>query len=96
MNEQENDIMQEQQKNSSSISAFDWEKCIMCQQTTGEPLQCPADMKGSNVDPGVGYHSVASNIQRFHELDALPMDISMSSIDDRCGMAETLMKHRGK
>ena len=68
----------------------------MCQQTTGEPLQCPADMKRSDVDPGVSYHSVASNIQRFHELGALPMDISMSSIDDGCGIAETLMKHRGK
>ena len=85
--------MQEQQKNSSSISAFDFEKCIMCQQTTRNPLQCPADMERSDVDPGVGYHSVASNIQRFHELDALPMDISMSSIDDGCGIAEALMKH---
>ena len=62
MDEQENDIMQEQQNNSSSISTFYWEKCIMCQQTTGEPLQCPADMKRSDVDPGVGYHPVASKI----------------------------------
>ena len=54
--------MQEQQNDSSSISTFDWEKCIMCQQTTGEPLQCPADMKRSDVDPGVGYHPVASKI----------------------------------
>ena len=80
----------------SSIAAFDWEKCLLFQQTTGEPLQCPADMMQSDVDPGTGYHSVASNIQRFHELDALPMNISMSSIDDGCGIAETLMKHRRK
>ena len=95
MDEQENDIMQDRTtKKSRSISAFHWEKCILCQQTTGEPPQCPANMKRSDVVPGVGYHSVASNTQKFHELDALPMHISMSSIDDGCGMAETPMKHR--
>ena len=88
--------MQEQQKTSSRISVFNWEKCMMCQKTTGEPLQCPADRKRSDIDPGVGHHSVASNIQRFHELDALHVGISMSSIDDGCGIAETLMKHAEK
>ena len=41
MDEQENDIMQEQQNNSSSISTFDWENvsCVNKQQESHYNVQ---------------------------------------------------------
>lgn len=42
----------------------DWNLCILCQQSTHEPLVCPAKKNG------VGYTYVAENIEEFNIFDS--------------------------
>ena len=45
---------------------MDWKRCVFCQKTTGESLQCPAYSK--RKDAGAGYVSFIRNTQEFKKL----------------------------
>ena len=45
---------------------MDWKRCVICQKTTGESLQCPANSK--RKDAGAGYVSFIRNTQEFKKL----------------------------
>ena len=47
---------------------FDWNLCIICQETTNECLQCPASEIHRQKDIGSGYVTLAENRQAFSEL----------------------------
>ena len=47
---------------------FDWNFCIICQETTNERLQCPASETHRRKDIGSGYVTLAENLQAFSEL----------------------------
>ena len=47
---------------------FDWNLCIICQETTNERLQCPASGTHRRKDIGSGYVTLAENLQAFSEL----------------------------
>ena len=57
----------------------DWNKCVLYQAITSEPLQCSADSK--RKDLGAGYKSLGNNLRRFQELGCLPFKVNILSLD---------------
>ncbi|EDO35715.1 predicted protein [Nematostella vectensis] len=70
----------------------DWSLCVICQQPGKEKLQCPAD--STREDKGAGYKTLGDNLERFAELDCLP--ISLSRLNDGDGFALTLLKNTAR
>ena len=52
----------------------DWDLCIFCQENINEKLECPADLKPKGYDPSRTYQNITKNINRFYELDAMPIN----------------------
>ena len=51
-----------------------WLKCIICQKSSKEPLQCPAEKsKRVDLEFGSDYVAFSTNLKRFMELNALPI-----------------------
>lgn len=87
------------QQTASSKEALvktDWNKCLLCQETTSERLQCPANSNRCDVGPGQGYSTLSSYIYRFKELDELPIPIDLRRLDEGKGMEATLLEHKAK
>lgn len=79
----------------SCTSPRNWDCCILCQDSTkSEPLQCPIDSKRQDV--GAGYKSLADNLMKFAEIDALPNSVNLASLDAGSGMIVTMMTNRAK
>lgn len=76
--------------------SLDWSRCVLCQDTSSEPLQCPFDTKRSDVDQGIGYQTLACNIVKFHEFGCLPMQLDLAQLDEGYGIEETLIQNRAK
>ena len=77
-------------------SSVVWTKCILYQETTSEPLQCPGNSRSSDIECGTGYHTLASNILQFIEIRSLPIPINVEKLDAGGGIAETLMQRKAK
>ena len=77
-------------------SSVDWKKCILCQETNSEPLQCPGNSRRSDRECGTGCNTLASNILQFSEIRNLPMPINVEKLDEGRGIAETLMQRKAK
>ena len=71
----------------------DWDKCVLCQEITGEVLKCPADSKRS-MD-GAGYKSLADNLLAFKKIDCLPSSI-LSRMKEGQDIEETLRSHKAR
>ena len=56
---------------------------------TGEPLQCPARSKRSDL--GAGYETLASNLKQFVELGSLPLPVSLDALDEGNGVENALL-----
>ena len=54
---------------------MNWTKCILCQETTAEPLQCPENIWRSDIEFG---------IIQFNELGSLPISIDIERLDEYC------------
>lgn len=72
----------------------DWNLCVLCQENTGEILQCPAESKRSDV--GAGYRTVAQNIIRFSDLDSMPVHIALSRLDEGGGIENVFLTRRAR
>lgn len=66
--------------------------CVM--QETEEKLVCPLNSTRKNY--GSGYKSLADNLQQFREIGELPIQASLSSLDEGNGIEETLKRHEAK
>lgn len=62
---------------------MDWEKCMICQKSKGERLQCPAVSK--RKDAGAGYISFAKNLVEFEKLGIIPFFLKISCLGERQG-----------
>ena len=80
----------ETQEASSRKTLIDWSKCFLCNEDTEDGLQCPAQSKRSDIERGTWYKTLADNIQRFHELQCLPMPIDDDLLSEKNGLAEKL------
>lgn len=72
----------------------DWKKCILCQKSTSEVLQCPADSK--RKDLGSGYESLGNNLRRFQELGCLPLKTDILSFDKDGRLTQILKEKSAK
>ena len=54
--------------------SVDWSSCIICEVHTNEKLECPSDLKRKGYDPFKTYQNIANNINRFRELNTIPID----------------------
>lgn len=77
-------------------TSVDWTKCILCQETTSEPLQCPGNSGRSDIECGAGYRTLASNILQFSKIWSLPIPINVERLDKGGGIAETFMQQKAK
>lgn len=48
--------------------------CFFCQTRTDESLQCRSKSKNNS---GSGYATIAKNLETFHELGSIPMNIDL-------------------
>ncbi len=78
----------------SSLEPLDWEKCIICQQDTSESLQSPST--GKCKESGAGYQTIATNISRLMELDALSMNLHPLLLRDTTEVIDILRENHGK
>ncbi len=81
-------------KRSKPPSSTNWDICILCQVTTGEPLQCP--LRSTKQSAGSGYASLTEDLLRFQTLHRMPMDINFERLDDGTGIESTLRAHRAE
>ena len=75
-------------------TSVNWTKCILCQETTSEPHQCPGNTRRSDIERGTGYHTLASYILKFSEIRSLPIPINVEKLDEGGGIAETLRQRK--
>lgn len=72
----------------------DWTLCVLCQKRSSEPLRDPS--KSKDAHQSRGYDTIAEHIQELHSLGALPLDITLSRLDDGQGIAVTLSQHNAR
>ena len=65
------------------LHRFDWDLCVLYQNDTCKPPQCPNDTKRSDV--GAGYKSLAASIVKLAEIGALPSSVRLSNLDEGDG-----------
>ena len=76
-------------------SSIDWSQCMLCQEATGEPLQCPQSTMRKDIDFGAGYRILVTNIAKFSELGCLPLSIDVEQLQ-KCGdIVETMVTNLG-
>ena len=57
---------------------MDWNLCLICKEETGEKLRGPIDRKSS--DARDVYQTFLQNVDEFHTLGALPVNLESSSV----------------
>ena len=63
---------------------MDCKLCIICQTDKMERLQCPANSR--RKDAGVGFSSFVKNLEEFHKIDMLPVDLNIKNLAKGQGM----------
>ena len=80
-------------KQSEPAPSTNWDICVLCQEVTDEPLQCPLrNTKKQSV--GSGYVSLAEDLARFRTLQHMPMDLNLERLNDEDGIESTLRRHK--
>ena len=85
----------QQPSTSAAVKDMDWDKCVVCQQITGEVLKCPAVSKRSIDGSGAGYKTLADNLLAFKKIDCLPSSM-FSLVKEGQDIEETLRSHKAK
>lgn len=58
---------------------LNWDRCVICQQETAEPLKCPLLSPGSSRDKTDAYTSFLTNVEQFRAIGALPAELYFGS-----------------
>jgi hypothetical protein len=56
---------------------MDWNKCLICQEKTAEPIKCPLNANGSG-DKSDPYSSFLNNVGAFRIIGTLPVALPFS------------------
>ena len=75
------DPSKERQPKKQKKAITDWKLCIISQEATTERTVCPA----KSADPGIGYKTLAEDVELFQENGCLPVHISFSRFDEGSG-----------
>lgn len=81
-------------KQSKSYYPPNWELCALCQEETGEVLQCPA--RSTSKPSGIGYTSLARDLLAFQEYGQIPPELDLDRLDDGDGIEDTLRTNRAQ
>ncbi len=57
------------------MEPLDWNRCIICQQDTAEPLKCPLKSPGTSSQKHNAYTSFRCNVEQFRDIGALPVKL---------------------
>ena len=76
------------------MQSTDWTLCILCQTETNEALQCPAESCCKDVV--IDYSTFSENLQKFPELQELPMDKNINRLNEGGGIVSTLEHNKAK
>ena len=79
--------------NRSGKNRKELEFVSLCEQETEEKLVCPLH---SARNYGSGYKHLGDNLQQFREIGELPIQASLSSLDEGNGKEVTLKRHEAK
>ena len=71
---------------------MDWKLCIICQNKTREPLQCPAMSKRKDV--GASYASFARNLEEFHKIGSVPGHLNVEELNQGQGIEHSLKERK--
>ena len=71
-----------------------WNFCALCEKETEEELVCP--LKSTRKNYSSGYKSLADNLQQFLEIGELPVQASLSSLDEGNRIEETLKRREAQ
>ena len=66
----------------------------LCEKKTEEKLVCPSNSTRKNY--GSGYKSLADNLNTFREIGEVPIQVSLSSLDEGNGIEQALTSHEAK
>lgn len=77
-----------------AVHKTNWDKCCICQQDTKEKLIQPSLF--NREQDRAGYGNIARNVPLFYEINALPILLNPTRLDDGNGMGSTLMRNRAK
>ena len=86
------DPSKERQPKKQKKAITDWELCIICQEATTEHTVCPA----KSADPGIGYKTLAEDMELFQRNGCLPVHIDFSRFDEGSGPAVTMTDHKAR
>ena len=76
---------------SGTQCTMDWNKCVLCQKGSPERLICPA-----NSTEGVGYKTMAENLEAFDKIGCLPRRLQLSQLDEGQGIETAFRLHQAK
>lgn len=77
-----------------AVQKTNWAKCCICQQDTKEKLIQPSLF--NREQDRAGYGNIARNVPLFYEINALPILLNPTRLDDGDGIESTLTKNRAK
>ena len=66
--------------------------CIICQNETREPLQCPAMSKRKDV--GASYASFARNLEEFLDIGSVPRHLNVEELNQGQGIEHSLIERK--
>ena len=66
---------------------MDWNKCLICQEKTAEPIKCPLNAKGSG-DKSEPYSSFLNNVSAFRILGTLPVALQFGEDMTVCELVQ--------
>ena len=72
-----------------------WSLCVLCQKPSTIHLTDPSNSTKDREAPK-GYKSLARNLEELHFLNALPLNIELSRLNDGTGIESTLMTNSAK
>ena len=77
-----------------TVQKPNWAKCCICQQHTKEKL-IQLNLLNREQDRA-GYGNIARHFPLFYEINALPILLNPTRLDDRDGIESTLTKNEAK
>lgn len=85
-----------QSSSSEAMKELNWEECIFCQEKTSESLQCPANIRRSDIEVGVGYRTLESMLNRCQSINWFPTQIMFNQFIHEKGIAFKLQQMEAK
>ena len=52
---------------------IDWDKCVLCEEFTEDPLQCPATSRKTKAHKEQYYRSFEDDIRNYSKLNDVPL-----------------------